>query len=260
MSRPIPDRLEALLVELDELWRPSRVKWRVHEPPKAAGIKLSHPAMTREWAERSRARHGITIADIEDLEAAAVVEVDWGLSASGRRGELRLTRAGEAHVDRLASPPLPPVRPVGSDWQQDVIPTLVAAAEIERELPPGGGITQDALNQALGRPPGDPQTATTLEQLSAAGYLRDELSVEEVPGPISFRLGEKALQRVMGWPAAGADLASQLLGLIQQRLDDPSVPADERTRLEALRDTVGDVGKGVVTGLLTTLIKAHTGI
>jgi hypothetical protein len=30
--------------------------------------------------------------------------------------------------------------------------------------------------------------------------------------------------------------------------------------LAKLRDTVGDVGKGVVTGLLTALVKSHTGI
>lgn len=37
------------------------------------------------------------------------------------------------------------------------------------------------------------------------------------------------------------------------------VADDERGRLERLRGTVGDVGKGVVTGLLTALIKSHTG-
>ena len=255
-----PDRLEALLVELDELWRPSRVKWTVLEVPKAAGLKLSHRAMTREWADQSHARRGVTFADIEDLEEAGLIAVDWGFSNSGRRGELRLTPAGEAHVDRLASPPPQPAAPIGSDWQRDVLPLLMAAAEIEQNLPPGGGVTQDALNGTLQRSAGDPQTATTLVQLSEAGYLRDELSVEEVDGPIGFRLGEKALQRIAGWPGAGVDLASELLGLIDQRLGDPTVSEDERTRLRRLRDTVGDVGRGVVTGLLTALIKSHTGV
>jgi hypothetical protein len=61
--------------------------------------------------------------------------------------------------------------------------------------------------------------------------LRDEQSVEQIEGPIRFRLGEKALQRVAGWPGAGGDLASELLALIDQRLEDPTVSEDGRTRL-----------------------------
>lgn len=259
MNAVLPDRLAALLIELDALWRPSRAKWTFTEVPGASGLKLSHPTMTREWATTSPAHRGAALADIEDLEAAGSVAVDWGVSSNGRHGELRLTPAGEARVDRLASPPAAPTVPVGSDWQENVMPLLLAAASLERGLAPGAGLTQDTLNAALGRVPGDAQTGTTLVQLSAAGYLRDEQSVEQVDGPIFFRLGERALQRVAGWPGAGGDLAGELLGLIDQRLEDPMVSDDERGRLERLRGTVGDVGKGVVTGLLTALIKAHTG-
>lgn len=259
MTAALSDRLVALLTELDALWRPSRAKWTLTEVPGASGLKLSHPTMTREWATTSPAHRGAALADIEDLEAAGLVAVDWGFSSNGRRGDLRLTPAGEAHVDRLASPPAAPADPVGSDWQVNVMPLLLAAADLERGLAPGTGLRQDALNAALGRPPGDPQTSTTLVQLSAAGYLRDEQSVEQIDGPISFRLGERALQRVAGWPGAGGDLAGELLALIDQRLEDPTVSDDERGRLERFRGSVGDVGKGVVTGLLTALIKSHTG-
>jgi hypothetical protein len=95
---------------------------------------------------------------------------------------------------------------VGSDWQENVMPLLLAAAALECGLAPGAGITRDALDAALGRVPGDAQTSTTLVQLSAAGYLRDEQSVEQIDGPIFFRLGERALQRVAGWPGASGDL------------------------------------------------------
>jgi hypothetical protein len=78
-------------------------------------------------------------------------------------------------------------------------------------------------------------------------------------GPIAFRLGEKALQSVAGWPGGSADLASELLALIDRRLADPAVSQDERGRLERLRQTLSDVGKGVVTGLLTALIENHIG-
>jgi hypothetical protein len=255
----IPDRLSALLVELDDLWRESRIKWSFTEVLSASGIKLSHRSMTREWASHSNARRGAQIADIEDLADAGLIAVDWDISSDGRCGELRLTPAGEAHVDRLASPSPAPSAPVGSDWQENVMPLLRAAADLESRLPPDGHVTQDALNVALTRPPDDPQTSTTLIQLSTAGYFRDELSVEEVDGPIAFRLGEKALQRVAGWPGGSGDLASELLALIDRRLADPAVSEDERGRLERLQQTLSEVGKGVVTGLLTALVKSQIG-
>ncbi len=113
MIAVLPDRLAALLIELDALWRPSRAKWTFTEVLGASGLKLSHPAMTREWATTSPAHGGAALADVEDLEAAGSVVVDWGVSSNGRRGELRLTPAGEAHVDRLASPPAAPTDPRG---------------------------------------------------------------------------------------------------------------------------------------------------
>jgi hypothetical protein len=89
------------------------------------------------------------------------VAVDWGYSRNGRRGDLRLTAAGEAQVDRVASPPLPPIEPIGSDWQQSVMP-LLSAARIEQDLPPercGGCMStraaeEDATLTANARPQG----------------------------------------------------------------------------------------------------------
>jgi hypothetical protein len=60
MSGILPERLEALLIELDELWRPSRVTWTLSEVPGAAGLKLSHSEMTREWATNAQTHRGVT--------------------------------------------------------------------------------------------------------------------------------------------------------------------------------------------------------
>ena len=160
----------------------------------------------------------------------------------------------------MRSPPPPPIDAVSSQWPTDILPVLHAAYDIECTLTPGAGVTQDALNAALGRRSADPATATALMQLSAAAYLRNEQRVDQVDGPILFRLGEKALQQVARWPGGANDLAAALLALIDERLNDPDVLEDERHRLVQLRDAVTDVGKGVVTALIAGVIKAHTGV
>lgn len=52
----------------------------------------------------------------------------------------------------------------------------------------------------------------------------------------------------------------ELLGLIDQLIANPEVDEDERSRLVRLRETVGGVGKGLVTALLTAIVKSNTGI
>lgn len=142
----------------------------------------------------------LAVANVEDLERAGMIEVDWSYGRDGRRGDARLTTAGEREADRMRSPSPAPTTPVTSSWSADIRPVLEAAYGLEQSLAPDVGVTQDALNVALGRPRGDPATATALIQLSAAGYLRDELSDDQTDGPIMFRLGEKTLQQLVGWP------------------------------------------------------------
>lgn len=260
MRPNVPDRVADAFLELDELWRTDRSKFTVTEVPGARGAKVMHPAMTREWAARSPAHRDLVLSDIEDLEAAQLIAVDWGTGPNGTRGDFRLTPGGERSADALRAPPPSPAAPIPSGWRSDVLPVLEAAYVVEQRLGPDEGITQDSVNAQLGRLPSDAATATALSQLSASGYLRDEQSVEQIDGPLFFRLGERALQQVAGWPGGGGDLAGDLLALIDQRIADPALDEDERSRLVRLRDTVGDVGKGVVTGLLTTIVKSHTGI
>lgn len=93
-------RLDGIFLELGDLWFScGRTKITVAEVLGAHGLKTIHRGMTREWAQTNRAHHGMTLVDIEDLEAADLIEVDWGISNTrDRRGELRLTRAGECYV------------------------------------------------------------------------------------------------------------------------------------------------------------------
>lgn len=260
MPLDLPDRLDALLRELDALWSAEpRERIVVAEVIGAPGVSLWHRDMTQEWADASPEHRRATIADFEDLETAGAIDALWTQGRNGRRAEVRLTPAGEAHVRRPPPPAVTPDSRIGSDWQLDVMPLLYAAFELEQEMSPAAGVTQDAVNLKLGRPPGDPRTSTTLAQLSdAGGYLRDEVSYDQRMGPDVFRLGERALQRVAGWPGdASGDLAAQLLVLLDDRLADPGLPEEERGRLKRLRDTAADVGKGTLSGLLTALIKSQ---
>jgi hypothetical protein len=91
------ERLHAIFYELGDLWFiGGRTKITVTEVLGAPTMKTIHLSMTREWAQANRVHHGMTLVDIEDLEHAGLIEVDWGSSSNGRRGELRLAHAGEA--------------------------------------------------------------------------------------------------------------------------------------------------------------------
>jgi len=260
MTLVLPGRLGAVLLELDELWSADRSKFTLTEVPGARGVKIVHRTMTRDWVARLPAHRELMLVDVEDLGGAGVIAVNWGDGPNGRCGDFRLTGAGERAAAELREPPPAPVARIASAWDADVLPVLQAAYRVEQRLGPGEGITQNAVNAELGRAPDHPATATAQMQLSASGYLRDEQSVDQIDGPIMFRLGERALQQVAGWPGGGRELADALLALIDERIADPDLDEDERSRLVRLRGAAGDVGKGVFTGLLTALVKSHTGI
>jgi hypothetical protein len=99
-------RLDPIFLELGDLWFScGRTKITVAEVPGAHGLKTIHRGMTREWAQANRAHHGMTLVHVEDLEAAGLIDVDWGISnTDGRRGELRLTHAGERYVQARQPP------------------------------------------------------------------------------------------------------------------------------------------------------------
>lgn len=103
-------RLDAIFLELGDLWFScGRTKITVAEVLGAHGLKTIHRGMTREWAQANRAHRGMTLVDVEDLEAAGLIEVDWGVSnTGGRRGELRLTQSGERYAQTREGPADPP--------------------------------------------------------------------------------------------------------------------------------------------------------
>ena len=99
-------QLEEIFLELGDLWSScGRTKITVAEVPGAHGLKTIHRGMTREWAQANRAHYEMTLVHVEDLEAAGLIEVAWGISnTGGRRGEVRLTEAGERYVQARQPP------------------------------------------------------------------------------------------------------------------------------------------------------------
>jgi hypothetical protein len=99
-------QLEAIFLELGDVWSScGRTKITVAEVPGAHGLKTMHRGMTREWAPANRAHYEMTLMHIEDLEAAGLINVAWGISDTGDRGgALRLTEAGERDVQARQPP------------------------------------------------------------------------------------------------------------------------------------------------------------
>lgn len=67
----------------------------------------------------------------------------------------------------------------------------------------------------------------------------------------------KGRRQVKQWPSD--DPASELLAALQARLDATEDPI-ERGRLEQLRDAASTVGKGVLTGLILSVVKSMGGL
>lgn len=255
----LPDRLTTAFLELEELWRADRSKFTVTEVLGAHGVKVTHPAMTREWAARSPPHRGLVLADIEDLETAEAIAIDWGSGPNGRRGDFRLTPSAELAAERLRTlPPRPPHRSrPGGAW------TCCRCSKPRTSSSSASGPTtasrRTPSTASLAARPGTqrPRPRSCSSRLLATCATSNPSS--RSTGTLFFRLGERALQQVAGWPGAGGDLASELLGLIDQRIADPDVDDDDHSRLVQLRQC-GDVGKGVLTGVLTALVKSQTGI
>lgn len=74
---------------------------------------------------------------------------------------------------------------------------------------------------------------------------------------LALRLLPRGRQAVGQWPSSNP--AEAFLQLLDQRIvvqDDP----EERSRLEKLRDSAGQVGKGVATSVLTAFVQQMTGL
>ncbi len=104
------------------------------------------------------------------------------------------------------------------------------------------------------------QAAPIFRALEQAGYIGAYFGASGFPQQILPT--EKGLQYCSGWPVAGGEstFVAQLLGAIESRADDDSLGEDERSRLRALGRAAGEVGKGVLTEIVSKVIAHQSGL
>jgi hypothetical protein len=131
----------------------------------------------------------------------------------------------------------------GLGWETDVLPVLSAAYAISGDSDPRQGISADDVSERLRRGANDPQTGRILLSLVDTAWIIPVIgNVSGRVGPISFRLSEKALQEVAGWPKTGSGdrFVEQLLAVLDERI--AGAQGDEKSRLERLRGFIVGIG------------------
>jgi hypothetical protein len=135
------------------------------------------------------------------------------------------------------------------DWQTEVLPALVAAYELIDEST-DGFIDGENVAAKLGRDADESSFYSLFRQLDDADYVNVQVWGGGMAPPAMIGPTEKGLQITRGWPGRGGESTEILLRLLDERIADPDVPEEERTRLERLRDAAGDVSKGVLQSVL----------
>jgi hypothetical protein len=102
--------------------------------------------------------------------------------------------------------------------------------------------------------------APIFRALEQAGYIGAYFGASGFPQQILPT--EKGLQYCLGWPSSGSESAfvAELLGAIETRADDESVGEEERSRLRSLGRAAADVGKDVLTEIVSKVIALHSGM
>jgi hypothetical protein len=143
-------------------------------------------------------------------------------------------------------------------WETEALPVLRAVYEISRTKEPDWPyVSQREVNEFLGREPSDPATDRAVWDLGKAGYLAGAGHVDHLTGPIDFELTEKSLQLFAGWPSPEQSAADAFLAALAERIEAAS--PGERSRLERLRDSASDVGRGVLADIIAGTIRGLGG-
>lgn len=149
---------------------------------------------------------------------------------------------------------------MGLNWQHDVWPVLAATYGMLRERGYADLSHPDleALAESLGRSKDDMALRRIFEYLADDGYLAVDWA--GVILPFSVAATARGLRHFEGWPSPDQVDLAPLLQLLDQRIDDPAVPEDERRGLRKIRDAISEAGWTVATSLFTAWLTRLTGI
>ena len=117
--------------------------------------------------------------------------------------------------------------------------------------------TRDKLVAATGLPKDEVDDG--VRALLEASYIdgRETGSMDELFDWWDLRLRERGRRAVKQWPSD--DPGETLVQLLEERLSQASDPA-ERSRLSQVLDAVRDVGTGVLSGVLSDLVRRMAGL
>jgi hypothetical protein len=203
----------------------------------------------------------------EDLRAGAIVALcDLGYldvappsSDSSEYGPFQLTAAGrEANARFREAAPAAQSAPQDTSWDS-LRPILVAAVQEWERHGARGPVPTEVVAAALRGDVEESRVQVALDLLEQGGWLTAEFEAG-TDWPIEVSPTPKALQDVRGWPGQPGDAAivRALLAALDDAIERASDP-DEKTRLQALRDAAGDVGKSVLAGAILSAGKLALG-
>lgn len=208
----------------------------------------------------------VSMGDLEELSGHGLIDINY---RSQTQGNFRVTGAGFEAVeqikrqeDALAEPAVVPDegKRMGLQWQSEVLPVLRTVNELYPSVPSDRGVTQEQINEKLGRDKRDPHTGLVLRKLEEAGYVEGKMRVDEVEGPWSCGPAAKALELLAGWPTERGDAAlAQLIAALERKIEETPDEV-EKGKLRQVLTSVREVGQGVMVGVLSEVIRAHTGI
>jgi hypothetical protein len=140
----------------------------------------------------------------------------------------------------------------------DVEPLLRATYRLlEDEIIVGG----HAVLASLSEPPSAEDAGRAFRALNEAGYVKAMIGIGE-PVPYGLEATERGLQYCSGWPQPGesAVFIDAFLRAINERIENPDTPEDQRGRLRQLAESAGSVGRDLLVDISARVIEHKTGL
>jgi hypothetical protein len=215
-ANPERDEFLRAVVAADLAIRPERESFRVQRIESHAGPLLSHSGFARIGDRESR---DCNRQDLEDLHAQGLIRLRKEKRNVRKRGGLvqpfweewyfDVTDAGFKKVERehraAAESERGPHEGAsgGYDWDTEVLPVLKAVYVASETADADLGVSQQTINEVLGREPDDAPTDRLVTMLVRGDYL--ERTVDTLQSRGFCQVTEKGLQITAGWPSGAAD-------------------------------------------------------